>query len=162
MIRHASSQDAANIAAIYNHFIRNTVITFEEIEVEAPLMSQRMTAVANNNLPWLVYEDKGEILGYAYACPWKERSAYRHSVEVTVYLHPDHHKKGIGYSLYQQLLASLPQGQIHALIAGITLPNSASIALHEKCGFMKVAHFKEVGFKFDQWLDVGYWQKTLS
>lgn len=92
---------------------------------------------------------------------WHARSAYRFCAEVTVYLDPDHTRGGIGSKLYDQLFPILKARVIHTAIGEITLPNEASFALHEEFGFSKVAHFKEVGFKFDRWLDVGYWQRNL-
>ncbi len=101
------------------------------------------------------------IVGYAYATPWKPRSAYRFSVEASVYVDFAHMGWGTGSLLYGQLLSVLQEKQIHMVIAGISLPNEASVALHEKFGFRKVAHFPEVGFKFGSWIDVGYWQRAL-
>ena len=110
------------------------------------------------HLPWLVFEDEDEILGYAYATPWKPRSAYRYSYEISVYVKNDSHGKGIGTTLYSDLINRLKNIGAHVIIGGITLPNDPSIKLHEKMGFKKVAEFEEVGFKFGQWLNVGYWQ----
>ena len=162
MIRTATPDDAAIISEIYNHYIKNTVITFEEDEVSASEIRQRMLAIKEDKLPWLMAEDQGQVIGYAYASKWKERCAYRYSVEVTVYLCPSAKKKGWGSRLYQTLFERLKEMDIHVVIGGITLPNPASITLHEKFGMEKVAHFKEVGYKFKQWLDVGYWQLSLS
>jgi phosphinothricin acetyltransferase len=125
-------------------------------------MLKRIKKVTDVNLPWLVIEENDSLVGYAYATPWKARSAYRFSVEATVYLSPTQQGKGLGTLLYQALFSALKQQSIHAIMGGITLPNPASIALHEKLGMTKVAHFQQVGFKFDQWLDTGYWQLTLN
>ena len=103
----------------------------------------------------------GEVVGYAYATKWNRRSAYRFSAEVTVYLDHGRRGRGIGSKLYQQLLPTLQLSGIHVAIGGIALPNNASVALHEKLGFQKVAQFREVGFKFNKWIDVGYWEKVL-
>ena len=159
-IRPATNDDAADIANIYNHYIRDTVVTFEEHEITAADMAGRVASVVANGLPWLVAEHVGSIVGYAYADRWKQRSAYRHSVESTIYLDAGHTGTGLGTRLYQQFLGALP-ATVHAVIGGIALPNPASIALHERLGFAKVAHFHEVGFKFERWIDVGYWQRTL-
>jgi len=102
------------------------------------------------------------LLGYCYASKWKGRCAYRYSVESTVYLSPDATGKGIGSKLYGTLLAELRQRQFHTVIGGIALPNPASVALHEKLGFEKVAQFRQVGNKFGRWIDVGYWQLLLQ
>ena len=112
-------------------------------------------------LPWLVAEQTDQVIGYAYASKWKERCAYRYSVESTVYLDPSFTGQGIGTKLYEALLAILQRNSIHIVIGGIALPNPASVALHERLGFNKVAHFKEVGYKFNRWVDVGYWEASL-
>jgi L-amino acid N-acyltransferase YncA len=121
-----------------------------------------MHAVAQANLPWLVLASEREVVGYAYATKWRERSAYRFSAESTVYLRPDCGGRGHGTRLYDALLTALASRGVHAVMGGIVLPNAASVALHEKVGMRQVAHFREVGFKFGRWLDVGYWQRVLS
>jgi phosphinothricin acetyltransferase len=108
-----------------------------------------------------VWEEDGAIAGYAYATEWKERSAYRFSVESTVYVAPGLAGRGIGTRLYEALLAELQRRKVHCVIGGISLPNDASVALHERLGFVKIGHFKEVGWKFDRWVDVGYWELVL-
>lgn len=161
MIRPVQPKDISDITNIYNYYVRETTVTFEEEEVNAGDITTRINKVESAELPWMVAEDQNEIVGYAYATKWKERSAYRHSVEISVYV--DHNRQGNGWGtkLYQALFTELQKKDIHLAIGGITLPNDASIALHEKFGMEKVAHFKEIGFKFGQWLDVGYWQKRL-
>jgi phosphinothricin acetyltransferase len=161
MIRPAQPTDAAAIAAIYNHYILHTPITFEEAAVTEGEMVARMAAI-QPALPWLVAEEGGAVVGYAYAGPWKSRAAYRHSVETTVYVDRHHGRSGIGSGLYAALIAQLRSRSMHCLMGGIALPNAASVALHEKFGFRKVAHFEQVGRKFDRWLDVGYWELILS
>ena len=164
-IRLAHSSDPTRIAKIYNYYIANTVMTFEENPITALDIQTRIEETKAEGLPWLVAEDgagnSAEVIGYAYASKWKGRCAYRHTVEVTVYLSKAATAKGWGTKLYQALFNELKQLSIHATIGGISLPNEASIALHEKLGMKKVAHFKEVGFKFGQWVDVGYWQAIL-
>ena len=157
-IRAAAVDDAAAIAAIYNHYVCETVVTFEEEPVDSGEMATRIGQVADAGLPWLVAERAGVVVGFAYAAPWKERSAYRYSVECTVYLAPGLEGRGIGSALYSALFELLAQAGVHAVIAGIALPNERSVALHENFGMTKVAQFKEVGFKFGRWVDVGYWQ----
>ena len=162
MIRHIRAQDIPAILAIYNFYIKETVATFEVAPVSEDDILERVTKVRAASLPWLVAEnEQGQTLGYAYASPWKERFAYRHSVEITVYLRPDALRLGLGSRLYQALFDELKQRPINAVLAGITLPNEASVALHEKFGMKQVAQFKQVGFKFDRWLDTGYWQVML-
>lgn len=161
-IRDASVEDAEPIASIYNHFVLTTSISFEEAAVAAAEMARRIADVGSAGLPWLVAEIDGAVAGYAYATKWRVRNAYRFSVETTVYLSPAHAGQGLGTALYQALLARLRKGGYHSAIGGIAQPNAASVALHEKLGFEKVAHFSEVGFKFDRWIDVGYWELRLS
>ncbi|GHA13212.1 hypothetical phosphinothricin N-acetyltransferase [Arenicella chitinivorans] len=161
-IRDAVTPDAAQIAAIYNHYIEHTVVTFEESLVEANDMELRIIETEQQGLPWLVCEVENEVIGYAYASKWKGRCAYRYSVEVTVYLDAKRTAAGWGSKLYAALFARLTALDYHVAIAGISLPNPASIALHEKFGMHKVAHFEQVGFKFAEWVDVGYWQCQLS
>ncbi len=162
MIRAVKGEDAAAIAAIYNHYIRHSVATFEEEELGAAEMNARMADVAAAGYPWLVAEQDGELIGYAYASRWKARAAYRYSVEVSVYLHPEYGGGGWGTRLYSELFSQLRALGVHVMIGGITLPNPASVALHEKMGMRKVAHFPEVGNKQGRWLDVGYWQLTVD
>ncbi|MDB5933376.1 MAG: phosphinothricin acetyltransferase [Massilia sp.] len=161
-IRDVNVKDAESIASIYNHFVLTTSISFEETEVSAIEMAGRIADVQAAGLPWLVAEIDGVVAGYAYATKWRVRHAYRFSVESSVYLAPDQAGKGIGTTLYRVLLDRLRAGGYHLAIGGIALPNAASVALHEKLGFEKVAHFSEVGFKFGRWTDVGYWQLVLA
>jgi len=162
MVRPAQAGDAQSIAKIYNYYIRNTSITFEEQDVTAVEMAQRIKETTAEELPYLVLEEDGVLRGYAYASKWKGRCAYRYSVEITVYLSPDAGGHGYGSLLYTQLFSELKTLGYHVAMAGISLPNEASIALHEKFGMRKVAHFEEVGFKFDQWVDVAYWQCNID
>lgn len=161
-IRDAHQGDANAVVAIYNHFILNSSISFEESAVSAADMAQRIADVQAAGLPWLVLEVDGETLGYAYATKWRVRHAYRFSVESSVYLHHAKAGRGYGTALYRALLDQLRDKGYHLVIGGIAQPNPASVALHEKLGFEKVAHFKEVGFKFERWVDVGYWQLSLK
>ena len=163
MIRPANDKDAAALARIYNHYIVNSRATFEVDEVTDAEMARRIGAVAGQALPWLIAEDDaGSVLGYAYATRWKERAAYRHSVESTVYVDYTAQGRGWGAQLYAALFEALAALPIHAVMGGITLPNPASVALHERMGMKKVAHFEQVGNKFGQWVDVGYWQRILN
>lgn len=161
MIRAATAADRDALATIYNPYIRDTIVTFEEEPVTGEEMAGRLAEVAAASLPWLVAEEEGQVIGYAYASRWKARSAYRFSVESTVYLAPAAQRRGIGTALCESLFAALRERRIHAVMAGIALPNTASVALHEKMGMKKVAHFEEVGFKFQRWIDVGYWERLL-
>lgn len=159
-IRSCTSSDAQQLAEIYNYYIKNTTATFEETLITAESMSARITRI-REDYPFLIYEDKNEIVGYAYATRWKERSAYRYSVESTVYVKQNFERKGVGGELYLRLFDDLRERGFHCALAGITLPNDTSVAFHESLGFKKVGQLKEVGFKFNHWIDVGYWQLIL-
>ncbi len=160
MIRAVSLSDARSISDIYNVYVKNSTITFEEIPVSPDTMMERIKS-ATQNYPWLVYEIDGSVVGYTYGRKWRNRAAYRNSVETGTYLHPQFTGRGIGSELKKELLGLLKEKSFHTVISGIALPNPASIALNEKFGFKKVAHFKEVGYKFNRWIDVGYWQLIL-
>ena len=157
-IRTANLEDAAAIAAIYNFYVESSHSTFETETVNESEMRRRVSEILEN-YPFLVGEENGEIIGYAYASRYKTRAGYRHSVEISVYIKNGIEGKGIGTILYENLFAELKTKPIHAIIAGIALPNEASVRLHEKFGFEKVAHFREIGFKHGRWIDVGYWGK---
>ena len=129
MIRIATPADAAAIIDIYNHYIATTTISFEENPVSEEEMAQRIKDVTAT-MPWYVEEQDGDVVGYAYATPWRVRSAYRFSVESTVYVSPEHPRKGIGARLYQVLLNDLRDTGIHVVLGGIAQPNAASVALH--------------------------------
>jgi L-amino acid N-acyltransferase YncA len=159
-VRPAAADDSEAVGLIYRHYVLHTTISFEEQPVCTVEMAERIADVLSSALPWVVAEHAGRVVGYAYAGKWKGRYAYRHSVETSVYLDPQFTGRGIGTQLYRELLAMLRDRSIHVAIGGIALPNAASVALHERLGFRKVAHFKEVGYKFGQWIDVGYWQTS--
>ncbi|MCH9656874.1 MAG: GNAT family N-acetyltransferase [Planctomycetes bacterium] len=161
MIRDVREEDAEAICEIYNYYITNSVITFEETSVAVAEMQSRIQDLSAA-LPWLVYEEQGIIQGYAYASMWKSRCAYQFSAEVTVYLSHKATGNGLGTELYQALIERLRGLSFHSIIGGVALPNPASVALHEKLGFEKVAHFKEVGRKMNRWIDVGYWELILQ
>lgn len=157
-IRRCAPDDIEAICDIYNHYIRHTSITFEETPLSLEEMQARVESYTKQ-YPWFVCVDEGVVVGYAYASRWRERAAYRHTAETTVYIRNGHCGKGHGKALYAQLLSALFQSGCHVALGCIALPNDASIALHEQAGFRKVAQFSEVGYKFGQWLDVGYWQR---
>jgi L-amino acid N-acyltransferase YncA len=160
-IREASAADAGAIVEIYNHFILTTTISFEEDPVSEAAMRQRIAEVHDAGLPWLVATLNGKVAAFAYATKWRARPAYRFAVETSVYVHKDRAGSKLGSTIYRNLVERLRVAGLHLAIGGIALPNEASVALHEKMGFRKVAHFEEVGRKFDRWVDVGYWQLTL-
>ena len=161
-IRSARADDAAAIAKIYNYFVTDTIITFEEVVVSDDEMAQRISEVQSRGLPWLVSEDRGRVVGFAYAGPFRKRVAYRITVESSVYLDIAQTGKGIGRQLYSTLIDQLKASDLHVAIGSISLPNEASVKLHESIGFTKTGHFSEVGFKFGRWIDVGYWELPLN
>ena len=161
-IRPATLDDAAAIAAIYNPYIDTTTISFEEQPVAAGEMAARIADVQAAGLPYLVALEGGRVLGYAYATKWRARPAYRTSVESSIYMDAQAAGRGVGSTLYRALLDALRGREVHMVIGGIAQPNERSVALHEKLGFRKVAHFSEVGRKFGRWVDVGYWELRLG
>ncbi|MEM9547996.1 MAG: arsinothricin resistance N-acetyltransferase ArsN1 family B [Bacteroidota bacterium] len=161
MIRPAVPDDAIQMTDIYNYYIINTTVTFEKTPISVGEMKDRLQRTTMK-YPWLVIEIDNRVQGYAYATDWKPRGAYRHSVESTVYLRNGQSGYGYGSQLYSKLIEELQKLNVHTVIGGIAQPNEGSIALHEKFGFVKVAHFKEVGYKFDRWIDVAYWQLIMK
>jgi L-amino acid N-acyltransferase YncA len=160
-IRDCLDADVPRICDIYNHYVRETVVTFEDTPIPVTEMARRMAEV-RKRFPWLVVESEGAVAGYAYASLWKTRSAYRFAVESTIYLAADALGRGLGATLYGALLDALRQCDAHRVLGCIALPNEASVALHEKLGFRKIGIFDEVGFKFGRWVDVGYWELTFA
>jgi len=161
MTRDATENDAPAIAAVYNPYITDFLTSFEKDPVSPEGMAERIRTV-QVRYPWLVCEVGGEVLGYAYANRWKERHAYHYCAECAVYLRTDAGGRGLGTALYTELLRRLPACDVKVAIGCIALPNDASVALHEKMGFEKVGHFPRVGYKFGQWIDIGYWQLALG
>jgi len=158
IIRSVNFNDTAQIAEIYNYYISNSHSTFEIEEITASDIQKRIETIIEN-YPFLVAEEDGAILGYAYAAQYKSRCAYRSSTEISVYVRNNIRQRKVGTKLYEKLFEELFKTDVHAIIAGIALPNEASIKLHENFKMEKVAHFREVGFKFGKWIDVGYWER---
>ena len=159
-IRAVTLEDSASLAEIYNWYIVNSHCTFETYSLSATQMRERI-ALADARSPWFVLENDGMLLGYAYASIWKARAAYNRCHESTVYLHRDAIAAGHGKRLYQHLIDELRNAPIHLLIAIIALPNESSIGLHESLGFEKAGQLREAGYKFNKYIDVGYWQLIL-
>ena len=159
-IREANQEDVRSIADIYNHYVENTVITFDTETISAEAMHHKIITL-QEKYPVLVITLGSDIAGFAYGSSWKTKTAYKHCAETTVYMHPDFQGKGLGVRLYNAVLSSLPLFDIVNAIACITVPNDASIKLHEKLGFQRVGRFDKVGFKKDEWIDVEYWQKQV-
>ncbi len=160
-LRAATEADAAAICAIYNPYVHDSVITFEQAPVAVSEMAQRIRDTTAH-YPWRVAEVDGKVVAYAYATRWRTRAAYDQSLESTIYVEQNHTGRGIAKPLYLELLHELKTQGVHAVVGCIALPNDASVALHERCGFVKVAHFPQVGRKFGRWVDVGFWQITLT
>jgi len=162
VIREVQSRDVGALCEIYNHYVEHTTVTFGTVPVSEDEMAETIVT-AGPSLPCLVWEDPGttEITGYAACSAWKSRCSYQHSLETTIYLAHGTGGQGVGTLLYRELMDQVQAAGYHTVLAGIALPNPASIALHEKLGFEKVGHLREVGFKFEQWVDVGYWQKIF-
>jgi L-amino acid N-acyltransferase YncA len=160
-IRDALPQDAAAIAEIYRPLVEETFISFELDAPDAAEMRSRMQRVTRR-YPWLVAADSGAVVGYAYGSPHRRRAAYACSLDVSIYVDRAARGQGVGSALYAALFRLLEQaGTFHRAFAGIALPNDASVALHEKHGFELVGIYREVGRKFDRWIDVAWWQRAL-
>ena len=158
VIRPARATDGARICKLYNHHVTDTIVTFDETPLDAREMARRIRAAT---LPWLVIEDGGAFAGYARAAPWKTRASYRYTVESSVYVDPAFQRRGHARRLYGALIDELRSRDVHVVLAGIALPNPASVALHEALGFQPSGTLPQVGRKFDRWIDVGYWSLTL-
>jgi len=172
VVRRARPADAAALAEIYNPYVLHSTASFEEAEVTAADMEARLAKVTAAGLPWLVVED-GELTdpvqGYAYVAPFSERPAYRHALEVTVYLREGVVGRGLGTRLYEALVDEVtrldeasPHAPVHRLYARIALPRPESVALHERFGFVRVGLLSEAGFKQGTRIDVGYWELALD
>ncbi|MEO7402776.1 MAG: arsinothricin resistance N-acetyltransferase ArsN1 family B [Burkholderiales bacterium] len=160
-IRLAHANDAAGIRAIYAPYCETTRVSFEVVAPTVDQMRERIARIGAT-YPWVVAENHGRLLGYVYASQFRERAAYRWSVEVAVYVAMTEQRRGVGRALYTTLFSILRSQGYSKAIAGITLPNSASVGLHESVGFRPAGCFAGVGFKADKWLDVGWWQLELQ
>jgi L-amino acid N-acyltransferase YncA len=159
-VRDASEHDAEACAAIYAPYVTDTAITFEYEPPSTDEMAQRIAA-AQRAHAWLVLEDDGRVVGYAYAGPHKERAAYRWSSEVSVYLEMGRRRSGSGRLLYEALFERLAERGFRTLVAGMSLPNDASEGLHRAMGFEPIGTFRRVGWKLGQWRDVAWAQRSL-
>jgi L-amino acid N-acyltransferase YncA len=162
LIRDADPErDAAACAAIYAPSVSDGVASLEERVPEPRELADRIRIIQRSH-PWLVAETDAQVVGYAYASCHHERASYRWSADVTVYVSAAHHRRGIGRALYESLLGLLVRQGIYEACAGITLPNDASVGLHESLGFKPVGVYRDIAFKFGSWRSVGWWQKTLQ
>lgn len=160
MIRQVHIDDAKSLLEIYNYYVLNSVVTFDIEPLSLGAFENKMAKIIAE-YPFLVFEENNELLGYAYGSRFRPKPAYKNTVETTVYVKNGLHGKQIGTKLYKELLQLLKKQNLHAALGVLTLPNDASVKLHEKFNFMLVGHFKEVGFKFGKWLDVGVYQLNL-
>lgn len=161
LVRVADEADAAAIRDIYAPHVERSAVSFETIAPSAAEMAARLRKLLPTH-PWLVAVVDGRVAGYAYASPHRERAAYRWSVEVTAYVHTEVHRRGVGKHLYRALHAVLAAQNYVNAFGIVTLPNAASIALHEACGFRHCATFRHAGYKFGAWHDVGWWQLQIA
>jgi phosphinothricin acetyltransferase len=160
-IRDATPDDGAACAAIYAPYVTDTAITFE-YEPPAPAEMAERIAKARKNHAWVVLEDDGRVVGYAYGGPYKERAAYRWACEVSVYLQPGRRRSGAGRALYEALFDRLVARGFRTAVAGMTLPNPASEGLHRALGFEPVGVYRDIGWKHGSWHDVAWSQKALA
>ena len=159
-IREVALEDAGECAEIYRPIVEQSIISFEETAPDADEFKRRIASVTEH-YPWLVALSNDRVVGYAYGHRHRERAAYRYAVEVSVYVDEGERGNGVGRKLYDALLAQLRERKFHQAFAGIALPNEASEALHARCGFIKIGVFREIGRKFDRWIDVSWWQRAL-
>jgi L-amino acid N-acyltransferase YncA len=155
-----AARDGAACAAIYGPFVTGTAVSFEERPPSAEEMARRIATTSKRH-PWLVAQDAGEVAGYAYAAPHRERAAYRWACDVAVYVDERNQRRGLGRALYVALFELLKRQGIQVAVAGVTLPNDASVALHERSGFELVGIYRRIGWKSGQWRDVAWWELEL-
>jgi L-amino acid N-acyltransferase YncA len=160
-IRSARPDDGAAFASIYAPFVNDSAVSFEEKAPSAREMTDRILAITRT-YPWLALERYGEVIGYAYGRLFRERAAYRWTVETTIYLRQDARGLGFGTALYARLIDVLVERGYQTAMAGITLPNDASVALHRSCGYVPAGILRHVGYKQGAWHDVAWWQRPLA
>jgi len=154
-------RDAVACAAIYAPHVEASPTSFEETAPGEAELASRIERTLRTH-PWLVAEGEGAVVGYAYACPHRERPAYRWAVDVSVYVIDPQRGRGVGQRLYEELLERLRRQGFRTACAGITLPNEASVGLHERLGFVAVGVYRRIGWKAGAWRDVGWWQLDLA
>jgi L-amino acid N-acyltransferase YncA len=161
LIRPVGKPDAGRLADIYGYYVKHTTVTFE---IDPPSAGEMLTRIAayTQLYPWLVCETEEGLAGYAFASRYKDRPSYRYAAELSVYVDKSFIGQGIGSRLFGDLIESLKKTQAAVLIAGVALPNEPSVRLLDRLGFQKVAVFEKVGYKFDTWIDVGYWDLEIK
>jgi L-amino acid N-acyltransferase YncA len=161
LVRHADAlRDASACAAIYSSFVCDSAVSFEEEAPGEHELAQRIERISLTH-PWLVAEQAGSVVGFAYGAPHRARAAYRWAADVAVYVAEDSRGQGVGRALYETLLSALRGQGLYVACAGITLPNDPSVALHEACGFRPVGVYRRIGWKAGAWRDVSWWQALL-
>jgi phosphinothricin acetyltransferase len=159
-IRKVTSLDAARIRDIYNYYIANTIMTFETEMLSEENVLQRIRKYTPL-YPWYVAETDGNVIGYAYASEFIERSAYKYTSEITIFIDHRYTHSGSGKALFMQLIDDMKKMGYVALVSIIAVPNAPSIRLHKSFGFKKVGHLRKVGYKLNHWIDVEYWELLL-
>ncbi len=160
-IRLVHHSDSEAIANIYNHYVEHTIVSFEQVPITSIEMLKRIQKVLEFGR-WIVVESEGKLIGYAYSDLWNNRCSYEKTHVVSIYLNHTITVQGIGKMLYQDLINDPKKNCYHTLIGGVSLPNAASVGLHEHFGFNQVDHYQQVVFKFDKWINLGYWQLFLD
>lgn len=160
MIRPFESKDIPELLEIYNYYVLHSTATLDIEALSLEAFTEKVNRI-DQDFPFIVLEENGELLGYAYGSKFRPKPAYNTTVESTVYVKHNTHRKKIGSLLYEALLKQLKEANFHIVLGVLTLPNEASVRLHEKFGFKQVAFLEQVGYKFDTWLNVGFWQLDL-
>lgn len=161
MVRDATERDAEACTAIYAPYVTDTAISFETRAPSVAEMAERITGALRTHA-WFVLEDQGRVVGYAYGVPFHTRAAYRWACHVSVYLEPGRRRSGGGRALYEALFARLTERGYRMAVAGMTLPNDASVGLHRAMGFESVGTYRRIGFKHGAWHDVAWMQRALA
>jgi L-amino acid N-acyltransferase YncA len=162
LVRHAEAErDTASCLEIYARYVDDSPVSFEERAPSLPEFKQRVERLTRTHA-FLVADDNGQVAGYAYSGPHRDRPAYRWATEATVYIHPDYHRRGIGRALYTPLFELLQQQGYRSVLAGITVPNDASVGLHSTLGFEEVGVYRRIGWKSGAWRDVLWMSKQLG
>lgn len=160
MIRPVHINDAQELLDMYNYYVMNTTVTFDIEPLTLDVFKEKIKQIITE-YPFIVFEENNDILGYAYGSRFRPRAAYNYVAESTVYVKHTAHGNQIGSKLYAELIRLLKKTNLHTVLGVLTIPNEASIKLHEKFGFEQVANLREVGFKFGEWQHIGIWQLTL-
>ena len=161
IIRNVLISDIPQVVEILNYYVGNDSCTFQINPYTISEISEKIAEITKV-YPYIVMEEDNEVIGFAYASRWREKQAYDKSAETTIYLNPQQKHRGLGKILYQELIEQLRQKNFRLLVACLTLPNPSSVRLHESLGFEKAGEFRDAGYKFNRWCDVGFWQKVLK